>query len=175
MGKCIVIKGSDFSKNSVAKLVVISPDDVKFEISKATLVLGKSFDSSLGHQEKISDDVGRALIAVEKKFLLNECPLSSSTADNVNAIALPVGIKKISLSISNNLFSFGLCLSDSKGIRVYDSGWTTGGNTVSVNPNNYIKSGDYFYVPCTLKRTNDAFQFGSVEISELGFKLEVEL
>lgn len=175
MGKCIVIKGSDFSKNSVSKLVLIRLDDVKFEISKATLVLGKSFDSSVGNKERISDDVTRALIAVEKKFLLNECPLSSSSADNVNAIALPVGIKKISLSISNNLYSFGLCLSDSKGIRVYDSGWTTGGNTISVNPNNYIKSGDYFYIPCTLKRTNNDNQFGSATISELGFKLEVEL
>lgn len=174
MGKCIVIKGSDFSKNSVAKVVIASLDDIKFEISKATLVLGKTFDIKVGQKERISSSVKRAIIAVEKEFLLNECPLTSSAADNVNAIAFPVGIKKVSLSISNNLYSFGLCLSDSKGIRCYDSGWTTGGNTVSVNPNNYINSGDYFYVPCTLKRTNND-PFGSAEISELGFKLEVEL
>lgn len=168
MGKFLIINEADFSNIAFDKVKIIDSITAELFYNKAFLLKNYG-NSNQGIGLNIAPAAnGRALLVIKKTD--TNVPLSFDT--DYSYIPILGNITEVSVAITNNRYNVGLNLVTSSK-KVYDSGWQSAGNEVSVNVKDYLsKTEDQLYVCVILKSITDT-KFTNETLDSLGFDITI--
>lgn len=162
MGKRLIFLDANFSENAINELEIV--DNAEY-----ALVNGVAIQTN----NQLNNNNQRANVLVTRISIDNPNTWSSSSnspaASTYSMIPIPYGANTVTIKCTNTAYYYGLCVRNSSGIALYDSGWKNGGET-SVTLSEY--SGD-IYISSTLKiGAAGTTNFSNETLASVGWSIE---